>query len=48
MVTEEKVRRIRRAADVWLSQHPECRGLRLRFDVVVERSGQLEQIADAF
>lgn len=48
MVTAEKVRRIRRAADAWLAEHRECRGLRFRFDVVVERAGRLEQISNAF
>ena len=48
MVTPEKVRRVRRAAEVWLSVHQECAGLDVRFDVIVERAGRLEQLANAF
>ena len=48
MVTPEKVRRIRRAAEVWLAAHPECAPLEVRFDVVVEREGRLERIPAAF
>jgi Holliday junction resolvase-like predicted endonuclease len=49
MVTAEKIRRIRRAADVWLAQnardHPRCR---VTFDVIVERAGRLHRLAEAF
>jgi putative endonuclease len=49
MVTPEKIRRIRRAADVWLarhaSDHPECR---ITFDVIVERAGRLQRLGGAF
>jgi putative endonuclease len=49
MVTPEKIRRIRRAADVWLARsgpaHEECR---VTFDVVVERAGRLQRLAKAF
>ena len=49
MVTPEKIRRIRRAADVWLARHardhPNCR---VTFDIVVERAGQLHRLAEAF
>jgi putative endonuclease len=48
MVNAEKVRRVRHAASSWLAQHPECRGLRIRFDVVVERAGRLEHLPGAF
>ena len=48
MVTPEKQRRIRRAADAWLAQHPELAGCTVAFDVVVERQGQLERLAAAF
>jgi putative endonuclease len=49
MVTEEKVRRVRRAAEAWLAAHPELAGLEVRFDVVVERgAGRLEHLPDAF
>src|SRR5207237_6633295 len=43
MVSEEKVRRLRRAAEAWLAAHPECAGLDVRFDVIVERGGRLER-----
>jgi putative endonuclease len=48
MVTPEKTRRVRRAADAWLTAHPELSGLAVRFDVVVERAGRMEHIGDAF
>jgi putative endonuclease len=49
MVTPEKMRRIRRAADVWLARNgDDCRGCRVTFDVVVERGGRLHRLAEAF
>jgi putative endonuclease len=48
MVSEEKTRRVRRAAEAWLAAHPECAGLEVRFDVIVDRSGRLECLAGAF
>jgi putative endonuclease len=48
MVTAEKQRRIRRAAETWLALHPACAGLRVRFDVVAVRSGRLEHVPAAF
>ncbi len=48
MVDDEKQRRLRRAADGWLARHPETAGLRVSFDVVAVRSGQLERAAEAF
>jgi putative endonuclease len=48
MVTPEKVRRVRRAAEAWLAAHPECQGLEVRFDVIVDRRRRLEHLADAF
>ena len=48
MVTPVKVARIRRAAETWLAVHPECAGLEVRFDVVVERAGHLAHVANAF
>jgi putative endonuclease len=47
-VTEEKQRRVRRAATSWLAAHPEHRGLDVAFDVVAVREGRLERLADAF
>ena len=48
MVDDEKQRRLRRAADGWLARHPETAGLRVSFDVMAVRSGQLERAAEAF
>ena len=49
MVTAEKIRRVRRAADVWLAQnardHPGCS---VSFDVIVERAGRLQRLVEAF
>ena len=47
-VTEEKQRRVRRAADTWLAARPELDGLDVGFDVVAVREGRLERLADAF
>src|SRR6188472_4014525 len=48
MVTPEKVRRIRRSATAWLAANPEHSGCVVRFDVVAERGGKLERLAQAF
>jgi putative endonuclease len=48
MVTPEKMRRVRRAAAAWLAAHPEHGRCAIRFDVVAERSGRLERLAQAF
>ena len=48
MVTPEKQRRIRQAAQAWLARNPEHAGCRIRFDVVAERAGKLELLAAAF
>lgn len=48
MVDARKVARVRRAAVAWLARHPELSGLDVRFDVIAERAGKLEQLADAF
>lgn len=45
MVTPEKCRRLRRAAETWLARHPECRTLDCRFEVVAIEGGRLERIA---
>jgi putative endonuclease len=47
-VTEEKQRRVARAAETWLASHPELDGLAVGFDVVAVREGRLERLADAF
>ena len=48
MVTPEKVRRIRQAAEVWLVSKSDALECELRFDVAAERTGKLEVLADAF
>ena len=48
MVTEEKVRRIRQAAEAWLAANPAALECELRFDVAAERTGKLEILAGAF
>jgi putative endonuclease len=48
MVTAEKQRRIRRAAEAWLVARPELGGLLVGFDVIAVRGGALERVADAF
>jgi putative endonuclease len=48
MVSREKQRRLRQAAETWLAAHPELDGLEVSFDVVAERAGRLERLPDAF
>jgi putative endonuclease len=48
MVTAEKQRRVRRAAEAWLASHPECAGLECRFDVVAVREGRVQCLREAF
>jgi putative endonuclease len=48
MVTAEKQRRVRRAAEAWLVQRPELERLALGFDVVAVRGGRVERVPDAF
>jgi putative endonuclease len=48
MVTPEKVRRLRQAAETWLAANPQPRDVELRFDVAAERTGRLEIVVDAF
>jgi putative endonuclease len=48
MLSEEKVRRLRRAGKAWLAAHPELAGCELRFDVVAVRGGRPERVANAF
>src|SRR5689334_21642407 len=47
MVTPEKVRRLRQAAETWLAANPEALGCELRFDVAAERTGKLQVVANA-
>jgi putative endonuclease len=48
MVTPEKARRLRRAAETWLATNPQPRDFELRFDVAAERTGRLQVVANAF
>ncbi len=48
MVTEEKQRRLRRAAEAWLAAHPESAELEASFEVVAFRDGRLERLPQAF
>jgi putative endonuclease len=48
MVSAEKMRRVRRAAEAWLARHPECGGCEVGFDVVAVRGRRLERLGDAF
>ena len=48
MVTAEKRRRIRLAAEAWLAFEREVEGCKTRFDVATERGGTLEVVRDAF
>ena len=48
MVDARKVARVRRAATSWLARHSELDGLDVRFDVLAERAGRLQHVADAF
>jgi putative endonuclease len=44
MVDEEKLRRLHRAAESWLTRNPALRGLDCRFEVVAMRAGALERV----
>ena len=48
MVGPEKQRRVRRAAQAWLSAHPELAGLDVSFEIVAVDGRRLRRIADAF
>jgi putative endonuclease len=48
MVTAEKARRVRRAAEQWLGANPGLARLDVRFDVIAERAGRIEHVPDAF
>jgi putative endonuclease len=48
MVGSEKQRRLRRAADAWLTRHPELATLEVRFDVVAVTPHGVMQVAGAF
>jgi putative endonuclease len=48
MVTEEKQRRLRLAAEAWLTARPDLAGCECRFDVVAVRGPRLERLEHAF
>jgi putative endonuclease len=48
MVTAEKQRRLRRAAESWLGARPELARLAVGFDVIAVRDGRVQRLAQAF
>jgi putative endonuclease len=48
MVTAEKQRRLRRAAEAWLAAHPDLSQLEASFEVVALRDGRVQRLRDAF
>jgi putative endonuclease len=48
MVDDEKQRRVRRAAQLWLAARPELAALEVSFDVVAVDRGRVKRIANAF
>ena len=48
MVTVEKQRRLRRAAEAWLDPRPELARLAVGFDVVAVLDGRVRRVPEAF
>ena len=48
MVTAEKRRRLRRAAEAWLGARPELARLAIGFDVIAVRDGRVQRVPQAF
>ena len=48
MITAEKRRRLRRAAESWLGARPELAGLAVGFDVIAVRDGRVQRLPQAF
>ena len=48
MITPEKRRRLRRAAEAWLGARPELGRLAVGFDVIAVRGGRVQRIPQAF
>ena len=48
MVTAEKQRRLRRAAESWLGARPELARLAVGFDVIAVRDGRVQRLPQAF
>ena len=48
MVGAEKRRRLRRAAEAWLAEHPQLADLEASFELLAFRRGRPERLRDAF
>jgi len=48
MLTDEKQRRLRRAAEAWLGARPELARLAVGFDVIAVRDGRVQRVPQAF
>ena len=48
MLTAEKQRRLRRAAEAWLGARPELGRLAIGFDVIAVRGGRVQRVPQAF
>ncbi|MDX6480168.1 MAG: putative endonuclease [Gaiellaceae bacterium] len=48
MVTPEKQRRLRQAAETWLAARPELARLTIGFDVIAVRDGRVQRLPKAF
>jgi putative endonuclease len=48
MVSPEKRRRLRQAAETWVAAHPNLSGLEMRFDVVTVKRRSLQRLTAAF
>ncbi len=48
MITAEKRRRLRRAAEAWLGARPELARLAVGFDVIAVRDGRVQRLPQAF
>lgn len=48
MVTPEKQRRLRQAAELWLASRPELATMSIGFDVIAVRSGRVQRVPQAF
>jgi len=48
MITAEKQRRLRRAAESWLGARPELARLAVGFDVIAVRDGRVQRLPQAF
>jgi putative endonuclease len=44
MIGPEKLRRLWRAAEVWLAGRSDCRGLEVRFEAIAIREGRLRRV----